>query len=95
MVIDNQSLSREETRALVQAMESGVRMLILGEHGEVTLDIGVLTKYNGTGRCTEMWLYRGTAARYREEIRRAYPGSGHMRITTDLELFIEIKSRQL
>merc|ERR1712227_1143818 len=47
--ISRQSLGREETHALVQAMESGVEKVMLG--GEVTLDIGALTKYSGQGVC--------------------------------------------
>ena len=71
LVINNQSLGREETGALVQAMESGVRIVILGamgdreRGGEVTLDIGVLTEYNGQGRCSQVIRTDATAARYR------------------------------
>ena len=53
----------------VQAIESGVRTVILGALGEVTHDIWVLTEYNGQGMCIEVLLDYGTAARYREEIR--------------------------
>ena len=49
LVINNQSLGKEETRALVQAMESGVENVVLG--GEVTLDMEALTDYSGQGRC--------------------------------------------
>ena len=44
--INDQSLGKEETRALVQAMDSRVGMVELGKYGEVTLNIGVLTKYD-------------------------------------------------
>ena len=67
--INDQSFGKEETRALVQAMDSRVGMVELGKYGEVTLDIGVLTEYNGQGMCIEVLLDYGTAARYREEIR--------------------------
>ena len=58
------SLGREETKALVQAMESGVEEVMLG--GRVTLDIEALTEYSGQGVCREVEL-RGD--RYREEMR--------------------------
>ena len=96
LVINNQSLGREETGALVQAMESGVRIVILGamgdreRGGEVTLDIGVLTEYNGQGRCCEVNLYGGIVARYGEEI-RAWARSGHMRITRDYRNKIQLQ----
>ena len=93
LTINNQSLGREETGALVKAMESGVRSVTLGTIGdsEVTLDIGVLTEYSGMGRCCTVSLHRGPATRYREEI-RAWARSGHMRITTDWAWFIIIES---
>ena len=95
LVIKNQSLGKAETGALVHAMESGVESVTLGVLGdtEVTLDIGVLTKYNGIGRCREVTLYGGTAARYREEI-KAWARSGHMimRITRDENDYIIIRS---
>ena len=68
--INDQSLGKEETRALVQAMDSRVGMVELGKYGEVTLNIGVLTKYNGQGMCSQVLLLQGTAARYREDIER-------------------------
>jgi len=51
--ISNQSLSREETQALVLAMESGVEVVTLRS---VTLDMETLVTYNGQGRCGEMRL---------------------------------------
>ena len=58
------SLGREETKALVQAMESGVEEVMLG--GRVTLDIEALTEYSGQGVCREVELRND---RYREELR--------------------------
>ena len=90
--INNQSLGREETRALVQAMESGVERVALGTwHEEVTLDIGVLTEYNGQGKCSKVVLCHGTAARYREEI-RAWDRSGHMIIAQDSKSYIRLEN---
>ena len=64
--IFRQSLEREETWALVQAMESRVKMVWLDT---VTLDIETLTEYSGQGVCREVWLMDDTAATYREEMR--------------------------
>ena len=64
--IDNQSLGREETRALVQAMESGVEEVRLGI--EVTLDMEALAEYSGQGVCMEVTLLGDTADRYRKEL---------------------------
>ena len=65
--IAKQSLGREETQALVQAMESGVKMVTLDP--EVTLDIEALTEYGGQGCCKDVFLLNDTDDRYREELR--------------------------
>ena len=68
--ISRQSLSSEETRALVRAMESHVESVRLGFWGEVTLDIMALHHYSsGQGRCRRVELLNDTARRYREEVR--------------------------
>ena len=67
LFITRQRLGREETLALMQAMELGVEHVILLE--EVTLDIEALTEYSGQGVCREVELYNDTADRYREEMR--------------------------
>ena len=61
------SLGREETQALVQAMESGVGRVVLFE--DVTLDIEALTEYSGRGECWDLRLSFDTRGRYREEMR--------------------------
>ena len=69
--ISTQTLSSEETRALVRAMESGVERVVLGkvcQLGDVSLDITALTKYSGQGKCWEV-RYNDTGDRYREELR--------------------------
>ena len=63
LFITRQSLGREETQALVQAMESGVKEVRL--RAGVTLDMKALAEYSGQGVCREVWLYYKTAARYR------------------------------
>ena len=67
LYITDQSLSSEETRALVRAMETGVERLEL-DIG-VTLDIGVLTQYSGQGICGQVECRDGTAARYSDQLK--------------------------
>ena len=64
--IGKHRLGREETQALVQAMESSVALMVLEE--EVTLDIEVLTEYSGQGQCNDILLHNDTEERYREEL---------------------------
>ena len=61
-----QSLGREETQALVRAMESGVERVDLNE--EVTLDIEALTEYSGQGTCKVVLVNYDTATRYRSRL---------------------------
>ena len=67
--IDSQSLSTEETQALVRAMETGVGSVWLGYKGEVNLDVKSLTQYSGQGKCWCLSYLGNTAKRYREELR--------------------------
>ena len=69
LLIRSQSLVSEETRALVRAMETGVKIVRL--YREVTLDIRDLMGYSGHGKCREVVCYRArdTADRYREKLR--------------------------
>ena len=69
LYIRSQSLSNEETRALVRAMESGVEVVQLGDWGEVSLDISALTQYCGRGKCGLVACYDDTAGSYWEEVR--------------------------
>ena len=68
MIIAGQSLSKEETRALVQAMETRVNELSLGSGEEVNLDIRTLTDYSGNGECHEVYC-SDSSENYREELR--------------------------
>ena len=89
--ISSQTLSIEETQALVRAMESRVKWVRLGEEGEVSLDIIALTQYNGQGKCrmVNYTEYNDTADRYREVVRswvekinwRVTGGSGLVKIS--------------
>ena len=64
--IRSQRLGREETRALVQAMESVVESVELW--GGVTLDIQALIEYSGQGVCRNVELQDDTMDRYKEEL---------------------------
>ena len=67
VIITNQSLGREETRALVQAMESRVEEIRLS--GLAALDIKALTEYRGLGKCWKVRLCTGyTKKRYSEDL---------------------------
>ena len=78
--IDRQSLGREETQALVQAMLSGVRWVRLME--KVTLDVEALAEYSGQGVCREVRLLGDTAARYKEEL-RTWASNRNWRVIVD------------
>lgn len=53
--INRQSLSSEQTQALVRAMESGVKCVALSR--EARLDISALTQYSGQGKCKRVYFY--------------------------------------
>ena len=50
----DQRLDREETQALVQAMESGVELLHLHS---VTLEMETLVTYSGQGQCRQVSIF--------------------------------------
>ena len=66
LVIENQSLSSEETRSVVRAMESCLTLVMLW--GEVSLDIEELTQYSGSGKCRRMEIDRDTDEKYGKEM---------------------------
>ena len=55
LFIDCQILGKEETQALVRAMESHVEHVHIGD--EVTLDIEALAEYSGQGVCKKVVLW--------------------------------------
>ena len=63
-----QSLGREETQALVRAMESHVEEVQL--YKDVTLDIGDLMEYSGQGKCRKVLRCGGNiyVERYRRQL---------------------------
>ena len=68
--ISRQCLGREETEALVQAMETRVERVHLED--EVTLDIEALAKYSGQGKCLQIGVFWREAddslAKYTEKL---------------------------
>ena len=66
----SQSMGREETQALVRAMETRVENVTGGDgYGEkVTLDIEELLKYSGEGRCRSFEFY-DTWARHGKKLK--------------------------
>ena len=69
--IGTQSLSSEETLALVRAMESRVERLKLAiaSMGEITLDMAVLSQYSGLGKCYRVLFGGVFLVKYYEEVR--------------------------
>ena len=65
--INRQSLSSEETQALVRAMESGVKCVALSR--EARLDISALTQYSGQGKCKRVYCFNITTDGHREEVK--------------------------
>ena len=53
--IENQILSSDETKAVVQAMKSTLSLVMIW--GDVSLDIETLTQYTGKGRCRSMQCF--------------------------------------
>ena len=82
LIIDNQTLDTEETRALAEAMGSRVEAVRLDEG--VTLDIGALAKYDGQGKCRELKCYLDTRTRYREQLIN-FATSINWKVTNDNE----------
>ena len=80
--ITSQNLDKEETQALVRALESRVEQV--GLNGGVTLDIRVLTSYNGQGKCRWLRCLQDTAPRYREHL-RTWARSKTWEVTRDNE----------
>ena len=91
LIIISQSLSREETQALVRAMQTRLKRVLLMQ--DVTLDIGSLTKYNGQGKCTEIWLGNiDTMTRYKEELAVTWAMTRNWVVTKETNHSIIIQS---
>ena len=85
----SQSLGRQETQALVQAMESGMGDVALLR--EVTLDIEAFTEYSGQGVCKKVVLKKDVVARYRGEL-RTWARSRNWRVAVDEDWLFCIRS---
>ena len=85
--IYRQNLGSEESRALVQTMESVVGWLWL--HDGATLDIEALSEYSGQGVCRTVELHGDTRDRYKEDM-KTWAGNRNWRVVkdTDREFYI-------
>ena len=88
--IRGQSLGQGETLALVQAMEAGVKAVMLWD--EVTLDTEALSEYSGHGVCRRGRLLVDTAARYKEDLRK-WAGDRNWRVTEDTDEMFYIERK--
>ena len=57
-----ENINTVETQSLLAAMNKGVRLVSLAHI--VSLDVEILTQYDGAGACEEIWLYGDVKARY-------------------------------
>ena len=87
IVIAYQSLSREETEALVRVMESHVKEACLEG---ATVDAEALLNYSGHGRCQTVACIDEAAAKYREELRSWASNKGWNVAFDDETLFMII-----
>ena len=71
LTIKKQSLTSEETRTLVRAMESKVEEVNLGllDEESVSLDMAALTYYSGEGKCEAVNLGKIFFGKYEAELR--------------------------
>ena len=91
--IKRQSLGREETQALVQAMESRLEIVML--QTGVTLDIEALAEYSGQGVCRKVDLWAASAGDtvygYIEELRN-WARTRNWKVVNDESGIFEIRS---
>ena len=71
LTIQKQSLTSEETRTLVRAMESKVEIVEFGLYGGdgATLDVAALTQYSGQGKCQTVYWGNIFFDKYKAELR--------------------------
>ena len=92
--INSQSLGTEETEALVQAMETYVKVLHLYD---VTLDMETFNKYSGHGMCSKVTSDSYNREILPEELReglRSWTASKGWHVTYDDPAFIMIEMNQ-
>ena len=83
LMIGEQSLGRGETLALVQAMQTGVKMVVL--YVEVNLHMETLSEYRGQGVCRRVQLSGDAAGRYKEALRIWASSNRNWRVTKDTD----------
>ena len=77
------TLRREETQALVRAMETSVYKVCLGgENGFVSVDIEALILYSGTGYCQEISCYDKGPSKFKDAL-RAWAKTKNWKVYTD------------
>ena len=86
--IFNLSLGSEETRALLQAMESRVEEVWL--YDRVTLEIRVLMEYSGQGKCGSVGCYNDSVPRYREQL-KTWVMSRNWTVTRDCDEYFVVR----
>ena len=86
------SFGREESWALVQAMESRVERIVL--HSESTLDLRFLHEYNGQGKCREVRCSSYRIDRYREQL-KTWAMSRNWAVTRDNRPHIYLQMKDL
>ena len=86
--IKRQSLGLGETQALVQAMQTGVEVVMLT--GEVSLDMDALSEYSGQGVCRRVQLYGNAAVKLKEALRMWASSNRNWRVAKDTDEMFSI-----
>ena len=84
-----QSLDSEETKALVQAMESSVEKVWLNE--EETLDIKALIEYSGQGKCDWFCESQNPHVQSRREQLKTWAASINWEVNWDEKRAIDVQ----
>ena len=90
LLVENQSLGTEETKAMVKAMETCLEKLYL--YGDV-VDVDTLNKYSGHGKCCEVTSYKSDDRELVAELReglRSWISKG-WEVSFDCPTLFEIK----
>ena len=66
LVIRYTNLSGNETESLVKCLNTNMSVLLLNNN--TTVDISVLSQYNGTGKCGYVWCYYDSYDSYRGQV---------------------------
>ena len=88
LLLQDMSLSEENTRALVTAMRDRVQGVAL--YNGVTLDPDLLSAYDGQGHCTKLWLGGDTRKKYGARLRE-WAGDRGWTVTWDDDVVLWMK----